>query len=277
MSSSRCGLGMIEQPAMRRRRSSAFTLIELLVVIAIIALLVTLLIPALQEAKRHARVVMCATNMRAFAMGMATYSAEDDRNEYPQNTGWSVDFVWTEGYEYPADKHAFLDQWLELVCGGNGEVLWCALDRDLRPGPKSPFLGDSAMDPRYGDIFTWYHGAGHWEAYAIGYVRLAAWTYAGAVDWRYSGNTDPEGRPAMRPNTSRDIILCDWIMSDDVSNFGYIDNHADDPRDWTTHRDNCAGYSDCHVEIHEKEFTSVYPSPRWEEHRLKAGVTFLLW
>ncbi|MCL2700374.1 MAG: type II secretion system GspH family protein [Phycisphaerae bacterium] len=53
-----------------------FTLIELLVVIAIIALLVSILMPSLQKAKRHASIAACATNMRSTLLGHNIYASD---------------------------------------------------------------------------------------------------------------------------------------------------------------------------------------------------------
>lgn len=58
----------------RWRSARAFTLIELLVVISIIALLLSLLLPALSGARRSGRAVLCETHLRALGQAMQMYA-----------------------------------------------------------------------------------------------------------------------------------------------------------------------------------------------------------
>ena len=60
-----------------------FTLIELLVVISIIAVLIAILLPAMQSAKETTRRSMCLSNLHQWGIGLATYAVDNSRGRYP--------------------------------------------------------------------------------------------------------------------------------------------------------------------------------------------------
>ncbi len=65
---------------MQKATKRAFTLVELLVVISIIALLLSVLMPALSKAREQSRKVVCANGVRQLILGMSVYASSNKGN-----------------------------------------------------------------------------------------------------------------------------------------------------------------------------------------------------
>lgn len=102
----------------RHVRKSGFTLIELLVVIAIIALLLSVIVPALGKAKIYAQKVICVSNLKQQCLGTILYS--NDNDSYVPTCGlgpwlWDISFFATN----ELSKYAGFDDNEVFFCPAN--------------------------------------------------------------------------------------------------------------------------------------------------------------
>jgi prepilin-type N-terminal cleavage/methylation domain-containing protein/prepilin-type processing-associated H-X9-DG protein len=111
----------------------AFTLVELLVVISIIALLVSILMPALGRAREQARSVLCKAHLGQLGIAHMAYVTENER--YPQSyhnymdrpaksaisqAGSSGSYYWS-WWDFLAEAKAIPQE----VVRDDGSILWC--------------------------------------------------------------------------------------------------------------------------------------------------------
>lgn len=153
-------------------KKRAFTLIELLVVVAIIALLMAILLPALSNARKQARLVACGANLHQIGIALHIYGGEynnkmvevlDPTSPWTANPGWASWLL--------ADRKGFRGLGLLVYTGemANAKSLYCPAQTDPNgkyerfpewPQPAYPYGSASITWTGY-DVLPWW-GANGW-------------------------------------------------------------------------------------------------------------------
>lgn len=199
-----------ESPFSRPQQRSGFTLIELLVVIAIIAILASMLLPALAQAKNKAIRTQCVGNQHQIGLAFMMY-AHDNADQFPLQDGWGA-----VGGQLPAkpDLTGNASDYGGNVAetnrplnryAGSVQIFHCPGDKgdELNPGPKSCWdgWGNSYLVEWAGDAFRVRRvtgSAGHLTALSksilLSEIAQAPTTKIIQGDWPWHGNrviTDP--------------------------------------------------------------------------------------
>jgi prepilin-type N-terminal cleavage/methylation domain-containing protein len=158
-------IGRREGPRHVKQKSPvAFTLIELLVVISIVAMLMAILLPALQRVRKQSRAVVCQSNLRQWSVVFSMY-VNDYSGVLPYHFPMGAsDHVWPH-----ATRSYYSD---------SNNVLLCPSARRIRIRPDNPFTISDVNDPmlrivgRKSAAWEYRFDFGPWKAHYIGSYGL---------------------------------------------------------------------------------------------------------
>jgi prepilin-type N-terminal cleavage/methylation domain-containing protein len=148
-----------------RRQPPGFTIVELLVVISIIAILVALLLPALQQGREAARRTHCENNFKQYGLALLAY--HNANKSFPiGNMGPLPPTYYKSWWGFQSRVLPFLEeqniyQYINYNYPGDCFQACNALSPDQDPGNHAPSVDMCPDDPNAGRIWFDFSGYGH--------------------------------------------------------------------------------------------------------------------
>lgn len=132
-----------------QRNKDLFTLIELLVVIAIIAILASILLPALTKAREKSQTISCCSQERQMTLGAIMYSDDNKQTFVPFHTG-----TWWSNLIYP-----YINDLKLFECPSAGGEAWRVRSYCIASGDRPVHYGvNCGNGGQYGTQMPDWHG-----------------------------------------------------------------------------------------------------------------------
>ena len=181
-----------------------FTLIELLVVIAIIALLLSILTPALNQVKEKARRIMCASALRQWGIAIAAYNMSNNKiptmvvrewGLFPAFMGWVPPDVFASGSQ---PEGAVQSEWSALKMN---PYIECVDKNFINNGLATEIMACPSCngDPMVDIIYA------QWELLNNEYWMIMAYAYWGGFADALAAENPPKN--SYSANALRDLTL----------------------------------------------------------------------